>query len=202
MTPTLTISGRGQQTVSYSCNAVKSRARAAVVLFHLEPKQSSGQPCWLAHALFGFERNFCSRILPQHCSTMDYAQKHAKSVSWCSNCSKQQQAKQVTPFTNLKVSTANVAADSRSELWTKLSLHIMASNSQRGLPQRLSNKRLALIIPKSNKLLQRIKSSCQNSEKSRSTKTIQKQLRSTQSYSRDKLLLGNSQKASTFPPND
>ena len=81
----------------------------------------------------------------------------------------------------------------------KLSLHIMASNSQRGLPQRLSNKRLALIIPKSNKLLQRIKSSCQNSEKSRSTKTTQKkQLRSTQSYSRDKLLLGNSQKASTF----
>ena len=74
----------------------------------------------------------------------------------------------------------------------------MASNSQRGLPQGLSNKRLALIIPKSNKLLQRIKSSCQNSEKSKSTKTTQKQLRSTQSYSRDKLLLGNSQKASTF----
>ena len=80
----------------------------------------------------------------------------------------------------------------------KLSLHIMASTSQRSLPQRLSNKRLALIIPKSNKLLQRIRSSCQNSEKSRSTKTTQKQLRSTQSYSRDKLLLGNSQKASTF----
>ena len=31
---------------------VKSRARAAVSLFHLEPNQSSSQPCWLAHALW------------------------------------------------------------------------------------------------------------------------------------------------------
>ena len=65
----------------------------------------------------------------------------------------------------------------------KLSLHVMVSNSQRGLPQRLSQKCLALIIPKSNKLLQRIKSSCPNSEKTRSTKTTQNnsgQLRATQ----------------------
>ena len=75
----------------------------------------------------------------------------------------------------------------------KLSLHAVASDSQRGLPQRLSHKCLALIIPKSHKLLQRIKSCCQRWEKSRSTKTTQKQLRSTQSYSRNKLLLGNSQ---------
>ena len=72
---------------------VKSRARAAVSLFHLEPKQSSVQPCWLAHALFGFQRNFCSRILPQHCLTMEYAQKHAKQSPGAQNCSKQQQVK-------------------------------------------------------------------------------------------------------------
>ena len=46
--------------------------------------QCSSPPCWLAHELFGSQRNFCSRILPQHCSTMEYAQKHANSVSWCS----------------------------------------------------------------------------------------------------------------------
>ena len=74
-------------------NRVKSRARAAVSLFHLEPKQSSVQPCWLAHALFGFQRNFCSRILPQHCLTMEYAQKHAKQSPGAQNCSKQQQVK-------------------------------------------------------------------------------------------------------------
>ena len=81
----------------------------------------------------------------------------------------------------------------------KLSLHAVASNSQRGLPQRLSQKCLALIIPRikqasCNASNQAVKSR----KKSRSTKTTQKQLRSTQSYSRYKLLLGNSQKASTF----
>ena len=48
----------------------------------------------------------------------------------------------VTPLTNLKLSTANVVADSRSEL------PAVASNSHGGLPQRLSKRCLALIIPR------------------------------------------------------
>ena len=72
----------------FSCESkkkiVKSRARAVAVLFHLEPNQSSDQPTCAPLALWQLKGTFRSRLLPQHCFTMEYAQKHANSVSWCS----------------------------------------------------------------------------------------------------------------------
>ena len=114
------------------------------------------------------------------------------------NCFKQQQAKQVTPLINLKVSTANVVADSRSELqttcknstfkqWLQIATKVFHKDSRKD-PWLSSYQ-------ESNKLLQRIKSSCQNSEKSRSTQTSSN-AKTTQNNSCHKLLLGNSQKVS------
>ena len=78
----------------------------------------------------------------------------------------------------------------------KLSFKAVASFSYRGLLPRLSQGCLTLIIKSNkNKLLQRIKASCQKLEtRSRNTK----QLQATQTNSKDQLLLGNSQKRSLF----
>ena len=111
-------------------------------------------------------------ILPQHCSTMEYAQMQNQSSA--QNCSKQ--AKQVTSFTNLKVSTANVVADSRSEQtkrknsdflsWLQIAREVFRKDCLTSAGCHHTKRKQSFYIH-------------QNSEKLRSTK-----IRSTQSYSR------------------
>ena len=95
---------------------VKSRARAAVVLFHLEPNRVQVSHVGLHTHSLAFKGTSVPEFflnIVQQWSMLKSMQTQSPGAQ---NCSKQQKAKQVTPFTNLKVSTANVVADSRSEL--------------------------------------------------------------------------------------
>ena len=96
--------------------SVKSRARAAVVLFHLEPNRVQVSHVGLHTHFLAFKGTSVPEFflnIVQQWSMLKSMQSQSPGAQ---NCSKQQQAKQVTPFTNLKVSAANVVADSRSEL--------------------------------------------------------------------------------------
>ena len=163
---------------------VKSRARAAVSLFHLEPKQSSVQPCWLAHALFGFQRNFCSRILPQHCLTMEYAQKHAKQSPGAQNCSKQQQVKSHSSYQpqtshsersgELTERAVNAVQKLSFQRWLQIAREVFRKDSRKDA--------WISSYQESNKLMQRINSKCSSSKtKSRNTQSNSK---STQTNSK------------------
>ena len=91
---------------------VKGRARAAVRLFHLEPNQKGQVSHVGLHthslALKGTSVPEFFLNIVQQWSMLKSMQTQSPGAQ---NCPKQQQTKQVTPLTNLKVSTANVVED-------------------------------------------------------------------------------------------
>ena len=140
--------------------SVKSRARAAVVLFHLEPNRVQVTMLACTRTLW-LSKELLFPNLPQHCSTISKACKLSLLVLKTVPSNSKQNKSLLLPTSKSLQRTYWRTHGMSCKQSAKVSLHIMASNSQRGLPQRLSQKCLALIIPKSNKLLQRITSSCQ-----------------------------------------